>query len=307
MLAQNSFSKLLCLLTIFILLACSNVAVASAIVPSINIHRDSGGLQSNLSSVNHSDGLKGGKASLHLNAENLNSYVDSQNTLELIVGVNNTAANKNQVTGFISQNSGQVIDTISMGEKVSFVVKVPVSVASGFIDRMHNSGIPNYVEPNGRYRIDSTPNDPSWSQQWGPKRMNVDFAWNSTSGNADLLVAVIDTGIDYNHTDLQDNYIPFGYDFVNNDQYPQDDNGHGTHCAGIIAATINNSLGIAGTANVKIMAEKGLDATGSGSYFTLANCIINATDAGANILSNSWGGTDQSDTIAAAVDYANFA
>ena len=118
------------------------------------------------------------------------------------------------------------------------------------------------------------------------------------------MVAVIDTGIDYNHTDLAANYVSGGYDFVNNDNDPKDDFGHGTHCAGIIAAALNNAKGIAGVAQVKIMAEKGLAYTGSGSTDDLAKCIVHATNAGADILSNSWGGGGYDSVLADAIAYA---
>jgi hypothetical protein len=83
-----------------------------------------------------------------------------------------------------------------------------------------------------------------------------------------------------------------------------DDNGHGTHCAGIIAAVINNSIGVAGLAQVRIMAEKGLDQYGQGYEDDLANAIIHAVDQGADILSNSWGGYGESALIHDAVKYA---
>ena len=152
--------------------------------------------------------------------------------------------------------------------------------------------------------VDSTPNDANWTVQWGPKKIKGDYAWNTTAGNrTSILVAVIDSGIDYNHPDLAANYVPLGYDFVNNDSDPKDDNGHGTHCAGVIAAQVNNTLGIAGLAQVRIMAEKGMNSAGSGSYINLANCIYHAVDQGAKILSNSWGGGDNS-LIHDAVVYA---
>jgi len=87
-------------------------------------------------------------------------------------------------------------------------------------------------------------------------------------------VAVVDTGIDWDHPDLAVNYVPLGYDWANNDTNPMDDNGHGTHCAGIIAAVINNSIGVAGLAQVRIMAEKGFDRWGYRYKDGLANAVI---------------------------------
>lgn len=119
----------------------------------------------------------------------------------------------------------------------------------------------------------------------------MDWAWNRTIGNSSLLVAVVDTGVDYNHPDLSSNYAPLGYDWVNNDSDPSDDNGHGTHCAGIIAAVLNNSVGIAGIAQVRIMAEKVLNSWGYGYWDWVAQGIIHAVDQGAKIISLSLGAT----------------
>jgi len=161
-----------------------------------------------------------------------------------------------------------------------------------------------YVEPNFKYNVDFVPNDPYWNQQWGPTKIGVDKAWNTTTGDPSILVAVIDTGVDWDHPDLVANYVPLGYDWVNNDTDPMDDHGHGTHCAGIIAASLNNSIGIAGIAQVHIMAEKAINEHGIGDEASLANAIIHAVDQGAKILSNSWGDTQESELIHNAIKYA---
>ncbi len=113
----------------------------------------------------------------------------------------------------------------------------------------------------------------------------------------------IDTGIDYTHPDLG-NYLPLGFDFYNNDTDPFDDNGHGTHVAGTIAASIDNALGVAGLANVSFFAEKFLSSGGFGSDIGGAAAIVHAVDQGAHILSNSWGGYGESQILREAVDYA---
>jgi subtilisin family serine protease len=116
-------------------------------------------------------------------------------------------------------------------------------------------------------------------------------------------VAVVDTGVDYNHEDLYGRVIK-GYDFVNSDSDPMDDQGHGTHCAGIIGATLNNGVGIAGLAQVSIMAVKVLDYQGSGYYSWIANGIKYAVDNGADVISMSLGGPSDSTTMKDACDYA---
>jgi hypothetical protein len=159
-------------------------------------------------------------------------------------------------------------------------------------------------EPNMRVRAESFPNDPYWSLQWGPKKIEADWAWNATLGNSSILVAVIDTGIDYTHPDLAANYVELGYDWVNNDADPMDDNNHGTRVAGVIAAQINNGIGIAGLAQVKIMAEKVLDEHGEGYVDQLANGIYHATDTGAKIISMSLSTEYNGSLLYDAVKYA---
>jgi subtilisin family serine protease len=76
-------------------------------------------------------------------------------------------------------------------------------------------------------------------------KVRADLAWDIELGEKSVIVAVIDTGIDYNHEDLAENYLPSGYDWVNVDNDPMDDNGHGTHVAGTIGAVTNNGVGVA--------------------------------------------------------------
>jgi len=132
------------------------------------------------------------------------------------------------------------------------------------------------------------PNDPNWTCQWGPRKIEADWAWNATLGNSSILVAVVDSGIDYTHPDLAANYVGLGYDWAYNDSDPMDDNNHGTRVAGIIAAEINNGIGIAGLAQVKVMAEKIWDKEGISYLDWLANGIKHATNQGAQIISMSW-------------------
>jgi len=167
----------------------------------------------------------------------------------------------------------------------------------------------SYVEPVYAVSAEFTPNDPFFNLQWGLNKIQAPLAWDITTGSHNVLVVVIDTGISYNHPDLFSNYIPGGYDWVNLDVYPLDDNGHGSHCAGIVAATINNNLGIAGLAQVSLMAEKCIDATGAGSTWDAAQAIIHAVDFGKSnydrvILLCGWGIYIDSSLIRDAIQYA---
>ena len=87
------------------------------------------------------------------------------------------------------------------------------------------------------------PDDRRYAEQWGPGGIGADYAWSIERGESSVIIAVIDTGVDYTHPDMG-NYITGGYDWINNDDDPMDDHGHGTHCAGIAAAVSNNALGV---------------------------------------------------------------
>jgi subtilisin family serine protease/archaellum component FlaF (FlaF/FlaG flagellin family) len=231
--------------------------------------------------------------------------VADEDSIELVIGVDGAKPEAYAgLVDIIGKSQGKIVNAVLIeGEVAAMVADMPLNVVSSFRKEVHDSNLARYTEPNMKFQALSVPNDPDWSLQWGPQKIGADWAWNTTKGDPSVLVAVIDTGIDYDHPDLDDNYVALGYDWVNMDPDPMDDHGHGTHCAGIIAAVLDNSVGIAGLAQVRIMAEKGLDAGGWGTEVSLANAIIDAVDQGATILSNSWGGP-YSELIYDAVKYA---
>ncbi|MEJ2745607.1 MAG: S8 family serine peptidase, partial [bacterium] len=187
-----------------------------------------------------------------------------------------------------------------------FLLKTPRgSTVPQMMELYNNRPDLEYAEPNYIAHAILIPNDADWWRQWGPQKINCPQAWDWSTGNDTVTIAVIDTGVDYNHQDLVGGRVILGYDYANDDNDPMDDNNHGTHCAGIAAATGNNSIGIAGvTWGAKILAVKFLDADGSGSYSDGADAITYAVDNGAKVLSNSWGGFASSNAIEDAVDYA---
>jgi subtilisin family serine protease len=160
-----------------------------------------------------------------------------------------------------------------------------------------------YVEPNYIYTADFTPNDPSQAQQYAWGKIQAYQAWDVTQGSASAVIAVVDTGIQRTHPDL-DAKIVAGYDYVQNDTAPDDGNGHGTHVAGTSAAETNNSTGGAGTCpNCKLMPVRVLDNNGSGTLVNVANGINFAANNGAKVINLSLGGGG-STTLRNAVDNA---
>jgi thermitase len=136
------------------------------------------------------------------------------------------------------------------------------------------------------------PNDPLFEQQWGLERIGAPCAWPITTGHQGVIVAVVDSGADMGHPDLAQRLRQDGFDFVDNDGEPWDENGHGTHVAGIIAASIDNAEGIAGMApGVQILPVRVMNAEGVGSDRTIAAGITYAVDRGARVINLSLGAT----------------
>lgn len=195
-----------------------------------------------------------------------------------------------------------------------------------------------YAEPNYRFQTCEMPNDPYFPNLWGLHNTGQSVngtngiddadidgpeAWGITSGTTTVVVAVVDTGVYYTHPDLAANMWANpdetsgngidedgngkvddakGWDFVQEDNDPMDLNGHGTHVAGIIAGAGNNSAGIAGVSwSTKIMAVRGLDASGSGYTSDLIEAIEYAGANGAHIINCSWGSTSFSRALKDAI------
>lgn len=148
------------------------------------------------------------------------------------------------------------------------------------------------AEPLYIARIASTPNDPLLPMQWGVRSIEATRAWDTTTGAGDVTIAIVDTGIDLAHVEFAGRIVGGrlgkGRDFVNADDVAQDDDGHGTHVAGIAAAASDNATGIAGVApRCSIMPVKVLDAHGEGTSFDVAEGIKWAADEGADVINLS--------------------
>lgn len=198
-----------------------------------------------------------------------------------------------------------------------------------------------YAQPNYIYRTCLLPDDPSFSKLWGLNNtgQNVNGttgtadadmdgieAWDVETGNPSVIVAVIDTGVDYNHPDLANNIwqnpgeIPgnsldddvngyvddvVGYDFQDGDNSPMDPFGHGTHVAGIIAAEGNNGTGITGVGwNLKIMILRAGDSSGFFLSSDLVEAINYGVENGARVINASWGGNSNDQAMRNAIENA---
>ena len=181
------------------------------------------------------------------------------------------------------------------------------------LKELNNDAQIEYAEPDYIARAFQVPNDPYFKFQWSFSANHLDAPkiWDIATGK-DVVAAVVDTGVAYENygkfkkaPDLGQTRFMGGYNAINRSSHANDDNGHGTHVAGTIAQSTNNSLGVAGLAyNTKIMPVKVLDKNGAGSYSAIADGIIWAANNGANIINLSLGGPYPSETLRQALAYA---
>lgn len=204
----------------------------------------------------------------------------------------------------------------------AFVVETPLESGDEAIETLRHNPDVAYIQANRIFSISKAPNDPSYASQYHLAKVGAPAAWDVSTGSKNVLVAIIDTGVNYNHPDLAPNYWtnPLesgldangndkrtngidddgngyiddfrGWNFVNNTNDPMDDNGHGSHCAGIIGAAGNNSLQVVGVNwNVSLVGLKFIDGkTGQGDTEGAVKAIEYANKMGISITSNSWGG-----------------
>lgn len=224
---------------------------------------------------------------------------------------------------------------------VYLIEKVTKQPAELVVRSLRANKLVSIAEPNGIVHSFRTPSDPEYKNLWGLANtglvdkdgtrgikgvdVQAEKAWDITTGAKHVTVAVIDSGIDFTHPDLADNawvntleangqpgvdddnngYVDDinGFNFVANNGISKDDFGHGSHCAGTIGAKGDNGSGVAGLSwNVRLMAVKFLDQFGSGTIANAIKAIDYARVMKADILSNSWGGTGQSELLKKAVE-----
>ena len=235
------------------------------------------------------------------------------------------------------QSKKQDINSLGLSNICKFTIPKDCDILS-IVDEYKKDSNVEYAQPNYIMKTQLIPNDyfyhssGSWGKDfddlWGLKKIFCEDAWEISTGLEEIIVAVVDSGVDYKHSDISDNMwinedeIPdngidddndgfidniYGADIVNDDGDPMDNYGHGTHCAGTIAAVGNNNIGVVGVNwKAKIMAVKGGNG-GGGTIEDLTEGIYWAADQGANVISNSWGPTSRMPSNPLAEDVVRYA
>ena len=258
-------------------------------------------------------------------------YVDG----EIIVKFKNTATTMSNKQAVITSLGGGSFKKIKNLDYVTIKLSSSDDVQDA-VSRYSSSPDIEIAQPNYIYRVSTIPNDTYYPYLWGLKNtgqtiplslegatsvanpgtsgadINMEPVWSKITDCHSVVVAILDTGVNYNHGDLNANmwdggatYPHHGYDFVNTDNDPMDDNGHGTHLAGVIGAVGNNNQGGTGVCwTASIMAIKAIRYDGSGTTLNVIQGIDFAIKNGARIINMSFGSTGNDPTLASEITAA---
>jgi subtilisin family serine protease len=213
----------------------------------------------------------------------------------------------------LSEINGEIISELEEIEVLYIKLAEGKSVAET-INYLNNLADISYAQPNYIYKAHIIPNDPRYTadEQWGLKKIEAEDAWNETKGSDNVVIAVLDTGVDADHEDLYEKVmVSEGYNTIDNNNDTSDVYGHGTHVSGIAAGISNNYKGIAGIAwNSPILPVKVLSDSGDGSDFTIASGILYSVNWDLShsnkrvVINMSLGGTGYSTVMQDAVNFA---
>ena len=207
---------------------------------------------------------------------------------------------------------GFELNSVYSEEEGLYRLRLPRAQAIALTERWESDERIEFIEPEYQYEAFGAPNDPYYQFQWHLEQIDIESGWDRSQGTG-VVVAVIDTGVAYGSDDngrfkpVRDlsHFVP-GYDFVDDDEHPFDEHGHGTHVAGTVGQTTNNDYGVAGVAPLcDIMPVRVLNRLGYGRTADIADAIRFAADKGADVINLSLGGPAPSEIMNDAIRYAH--
>lgn len=256
---------------------------------------------------------------------------DPDPSRSLLIGFRDGTSSKVE-NAILASFKAEVVATYPNGP--TLVLAPSVQARDAALANLTQFAAVRYAEADSTFHIDATiPNDPGFSRQWGldsPNNVDIDAtqAWDTTTGNPSTIVAVIDSGIDMTQPDFAgriwtnvgevngvvgadndgDGFANdiHGWNFLSNTSDVNDDNGHGTHVSGILAATGNDGVGVVGVNwKAQIMPLKFIGADGNGSVDDAVRAIYYAVNHGARVINASWGGGQKIQALTDAIAFAN--